>query len=148
MSSPGSERRREHGQARWKIGDVAARAGVATRLVRYYEQQGLVDVRRSGNGYRQYTDADVARVARIAGLVQAGLPTRLVKVLLDAEDAATRNEATCPREVAEQLAAELAGLEARIECLARSRDTIRSYLDRACAEIAGPAHASAPPPGP
>lgn len=118
-----------------RIGDVAERAGVATRLIRYYEQQGLLDVPRRPNGYRAYTEADVERVARVAGLVQAGVPTRLVKVLLDAEDAAARHEATCPREVAEQLSQELEGLEARIACLTRSRDTIRRYLDRTCAEI-------------
>jgi hypothetical protein len=60
--------------------------------------------------------------------VQAGIPTRLVKVLLDAEDAAARQEETCPVAIAEQLAAELTGLEGRIACLTKSRDTIRQYL--------------------
>ena len=67
---------------------------------------------------------------RVAGLVQAGLPTRLVKVLLDAEDAASRHEPTCPLAVAEQLAGELAGLDARISCLTKSRNTIREFLTR------------------
>lgn len=72
---------------------------------------------------------------RVAGLVQAGIPTRLVKVLLDADEANARDEPTCPVAVAEQLAAELAGLEARIACLTRSRDTIRSYLARTRHEV-------------
>ena len=113
-----------------KIGDVAQRTRVATRLIRYYEQQGLLTAHRSANGYRAYTEADVARVARVAGLVQAGIPTRLVKVLIDAEDANARDEPTCPAAVAEQLAVELEGLEARIACLTKSRDTIRTYLTR------------------
>src|SRR5688572_10513946 len=97
-----------------KIGEVATRTNVAPRLIRYYEQQGLLTTPRADNGYRSYTEDHVARVGQVAGLVQAGLPTRLVKVLLDAEDAAARNEETCPRAVAEQLAGELVGLEARI----------------------------------
>lgn len=113
-----------------KIGDVAERTQVAPRLIRYYEQQGLLSAGRSANGYRSYTEDDVARVERVAGLVQAGLPTRLVKVLMEAEDAAERNEPTCPVAVAEQLAEELQGLEARIACMTRSRDTIRNYLVR------------------
>lgn len=137
-----------HDASALKIGDVAERAGVATRLIRYYEQQGLLQVDRGANGYRVYTEADVERVTRVAQLVQAGLPTRLVRVLIDAEDAAARNEETCPREVAEQLAAELDGLESRIECLTRSRDTIRAYLDRTCGEIRRREHASAAPAGP
>lgn len=69
-------------------------------------------------------------MTRIASLVRAGIPTRLVKVLLDTEDAAARGEPTCPLDVAEQLAAELGPIEDRIACLTRSRDTIRSYLTR------------------
>lgn len=118
-----------------KIGDVASRTQVAPRLIRYYEQQGLLTASRSANGYRSYTEADVARVSRVAGLVQAGIPTRLVRVLLDAEDADARDEPSCPMAVAEQLAAELEGLESRIACLTRSRDTIRSYLTRTEHEV-------------
>ena len=118
-----------------KIGDVAERTQVATRLIRYYEQQGLLTAERSPNGYRSYTEADIARVRRVAGLVQASVPTRLVKVLLDAEDANARDEPTCPVAVAEQLTVELAGLEERIACLSRSRDTIRSYLVRTQHEV-------------
>lgn len=113
-----------------KIGDVASRTDVPPRLVRYYEHQGLLRAPRAENGYRSYTEEHVERVRRIAGLVRAGLPTRLVKVLLDAEDAATRGEETCPVAVAEQLAGELAALETRIACLTRSRDTIRDFLVR------------------
>ena len=113
-----------------KIGEVARRTKVAPRLIRYYEQQGLLTAPRSANGYRSYTDDHVARVTRIAGLVQSGIPTRLVRVLLDAEEAAARNEETCPVAVAEQLTEELVGIEARIACLSRSRNTIRGYLAR------------------
>lgn len=113
-----------------KIGEVAQRTGVATRLIRYYEQQELLTPTRAANGYRSYTEEHVERVVRIAGLVQAGIPTRLVKVLLDTEDACARREATCSTEVAEQLARELTALDQRIECLSRSRDTVRTFLDR------------------
>lgn len=118
-----------------KISEVAARTGVATRLIRYYEQQGLLSPTRESNGYRRYGEADVERVTRVAGLVQAGIPTRLVKVLMEAEDASARNEPTCPLEVAQQLAQELEAIEQRIACLSRSRDTIRAYLIRTRREV-------------
>jgi DNA-binding transcriptional MerR regulator len=118
-----------------KIGEVAERTGVAPRLIRYYEEQGLLTADRADNGYRTYADHHVDRVARVAGLVQAGVPTRLVKVLLDAEEAAAREEPTCPVEIAEQLATELGLLEDRIACLTRSRDTLRDYLERTQVEV-------------
>jgi DNA-binding transcriptional MerR regulator len=120
-----------------KIGELSKRANVAPRVIRYYEQQGLLEVGRADNGYRDYTDTDAERLERVAGLVRAGIPTRLVKVLVDAEDAAARDEETCPREVADLLSAELDGLDERIACLTRSRDTIRTYLSRTRIEIVG-----------
>jgi len=122
-----------------RIGELASRTGVPARLIRYYEQQDLLTADREANGYRTYGEAHVERVARIAGLVQAGIPTRLVKVLMDAEDACAREEPTCPAEVAELLAAELDGLEKRIACLSRSRDTIHRFLDRTRAQVAATA---------
>ena len=121
-----------------KIGELAERTGVATRLIRYYEQQELLRVERSDNGYRQYSEADLERVERVAGLVRAGIPTRLVKVLLDVEDLAERNDVACTRTVATMLVDELDGLEDRIACLTRSRDTIREYVARTHSELLEP----------
>ena len=111
-----------------RIGELAERTGVATRLIRYYEQQGLLSADRLPNGYRTYSESHVERIERVAGLVQAGVPTRLVKVLLEAEAACALEQPTCSVEVAGLLAEELVGLEKRIECLSRSRDTIRRFV--------------------
>jgi DNA-binding transcriptional MerR regulator len=113
-----------------KIGELARRAGVSPRLVRYYEQQELLSPDREANGYRSYGEEHVERVIRIAGLVQSGLPTRLVKELLDLDDARAEQRPSCPRTVADMLATELDAIEHRIACLSRSRDTIRDYLSR------------------
>lgn len=118
-----------------KIGEVAARTGIAPRMIRYYEQQGLLSAAREANGYRQYNQCHVDRVKRIADLVQSGIGTRLVGMLLDAEDARARNETGCPIEVAEQLAEELDALEQRISCLSRSRDAVREFLERTRREV-------------
>jgi DNA-binding transcriptional MerR regulator len=112
-----------------KIGELASRTGVAPRLLRYYEQQGLIEAARSENGYRNYSEDDVTRVERVALLVRSGMPTRLVRAVLDLEGVrAPELAAACSRDVATQLAAELHELDARISCLARSRETIRRFL--------------------
>lgn len=121
-----------------RIGELAERTGVATRLIRYYEQQGLLSADRLPNGYRTYSEAHVERIERVAGLVQAGVPTRLVKVLLEAEAACDLERPTCSAEVATLLADELVGLEKRIACLSRSRDTIRQFL----AQVGSPGSAA------
>lgn len=114
-----------------RIGELAARAGVSARVLRYYEQQGLLAPARAGNTYRDYDEADVARAERVALMVRTGMPTRLIKAVLDLEDTLARDpDASCPREVADLLAAELRELESRIACLERSRSTIADYLAR------------------
>lgn len=112
-----------------KIGELARRTDVAPRLLRYYEQQGLIAAQRADNGYRVYTEDDVERVERIAGLVRAGVPTKLVRAILELEEIrGTERATTCSRDVAEQLASELRDIEGRITCLSQSRDTIRAFL--------------------
>ncbi len=114
-----------------KIGELSRRTGVSTRLLRYYEEQGLIAPARTTNTYRTYDDADVARVVQVVGLVRAGVPTRLTKVLLDLEETQADDlAAACPRQVAEMLAEELTGLDERIACLTRSRQTLNDYLQR------------------
>ncbi|MBG0814530.1 MerR family transcriptional regulator [Planomonospora sp. ID82291] len=55
-----------------RIGEFARRAGVSTRSLRYYEQQGLITARRSANGYREYDEGDLRLVAEIRALLTVG----------------------------------------------------------------------------
>lgn len=113
-----------------KIGELSARTGIPTRMLRYYEQQDLLSSERSANGYRSYNDADVDRASRVKGLIQSGLSTRMARIVLDLEEQCDRAlPLECSRPLAEELADELAALESRIGCLTRSRDTVARYLE-------------------
>jgi MerR family transcriptional regulator, repressor of the yfmOP operon len=56
--------------ATYRIGEVADRAGVTTRTIRYYEQLGLLgpEPERSKGAHRLYGDADVARLVELVRL--------------------------------------------------------------------------------
>jgi DNA-binding transcriptional MerR regulator len=55
--------------ASYRIGEVAARTGVSTRTLRYYEELGLIDLPGKAPGSsRRYTDDDVARIERVLEL--------------------------------------------------------------------------------
>ncbi|MEU7632417.1 MerR family transcriptional regulator [Nocardia sp. NPDC049220] len=61
-----------------RIGKLAERTGVSRRLLRYYEEQGLITPSRALNGYREYGESHVQVVQQITGLLDAGLPTRII----------------------------------------------------------------------
>ncbi|MEU2880661.1 MerR family transcriptional regulator [Streptomyces sp. NPDC007070] len=58
-----------------RIGEMVRRTGVSERLLRYYEEQGLLSPARLPSGYRVYGEADVDTVRRVRILLAAGLPT-------------------------------------------------------------------------
>jgi MerR family redox-sensitive transcriptional activator SoxR len=55
------------------IGELAARSGVATSALRYYEQVGLLRAARSGGNHRRYDRAELRRVAFIRIAQRVGL---------------------------------------------------------------------------
>ena len=44
------------------IGDVAARTGLPTKTIRYYEDIGLITPLRGENGYRRFREADMHKL--------------------------------------------------------------------------------------
>lgn len=84
-------------ERRYRIGEVAERAGVTTRTIRYYEQLGLLGKagERPKGAHRLYTDADVTRLQELIRLRDLlGLTLDELVELAEAEEAraALRNQ--------------------------------------------------------
>ncbi|MBW6433384.1 MerR family transcriptional regulator [Actinoplanes hulinensis] len=128
-----------------RIGDLAARAGVSVRSLRYYEEQGLLVSTRSPGGQRQYTDKEVGRVRFIQRLYAAGLASRTIAELLPCVDSPTAQNADAAWT---QLHQERDRITQHIEELAQARDALdeliainrehRSRLAARSAEAFGP----------
>ncbi|MFI6123336.1 MerR family transcriptional regulator [Streptomyces sp. NPDC051064] len=69
-----------------RIGELSKATEVPTRMLRYYEEQGLITPRRLDNGYREYDDYLIDRVRQIRGLLDAGIPTRIIGLMLPCLD--------------------------------------------------------------
>lgn len=112
-----------------RIGELAERTGTSRRLLRYYEEQRLIAPGRSGNGYRAYEETHVGRVLQIKGLLDAGLPTRIIRQILPclAEPQSIHFDDLTP-EMTGVLEQEHDQLSRRIDCLTRNRDAIADYL--------------------
>lgn len=103
-----------------RIGVLAARAGVSTRALRYYEEQGLLSPERTDSGQRVYPASDVDRVRLIQNLYTTGLSSRGIAVLLPLVDA---------RQTSAEAVTMLKTERARIDRQIRDLTTARTRLD-------------------
>jgi DNA-binding transcriptional MerR regulator len=113
------------------IGELAERAGVSTRALRYYEQQGLLSARRTANGYRQYDESDLRLVSEIRSLLAAGFTLEDARPFVDCLRAGHDAGDACPESVI-VLRRKLAEIDADIHTLIRRRAEVADQLTRAC----------------
>ncbi|MEC3980934.1 MerR family transcriptional regulator [Amycolatopsis sp. H20-H5] len=113
-----------------RIGELSERTATSRRLLRYYEEQGLINSARSPNGYRAYDAKLVDRVLQIRGLLDAGLPTRIIRRILPCLDKPrVIHFPDATPEMLATLEAERDRMTERIACLIRNRDAVAAYLD-------------------
>ena len=111
-----------------RIGELARRAGVAPRLLRYYEEQGLLSPQRTAAGYREYAEADLDVVQHVRTLLAAGLSTATIADLLPCMGAdGPRLVASCP-ELLDDLHRERDRLTTMIDELAAARDGLDAVI--------------------
>lgn len=121
---------------RMRIGELARQAGVSTRALRYYEEQGLLASERTPTGQRTYPESAVERVRLIQQLFTAGLPSRTIVRLMPCIEAGSGSP-----EVFELLAAERRRITTAMADLAAARDALDRMID--IAHHPTPAHCPA-----
>lgn len=119
-----------------RIGELAGKAGVSTRALRYYEEQGLLQPQRTTSGQRVYPESAVDRVGIIQQLYTAGLASRLIGVLLPAIDA---------RRVGPELLQRLLDERSRIEAKVAELQDAGRRLDTLIDLATHPSNEACPP---
>jgi DNA-binding transcriptional MerR regulator len=113
-----------------RIGELAERTRIPARMLRYYEEQGLITPRRLDNGYRDYDEYLVDRVLKIRGLLDAGIPTRIIGDMLPCLNRSQDIVVADPDpELRELLERERDRMTEKIEFLTHNRDAISRYID-------------------
>lgn len=112
-----------------QIGDLSKRTGISVRMLRYYEQEGLLAPARRASGYRDYDDGDELVARRIRLLGEAGLTLDTIRVLLPCVRSDRPDFVPCA-EVRAALRGALTGLDEKIACLDASRAILAGYLER------------------
>lgn len=106
-----------------RIGELAARAGVSVRALRYYEEQRLLHPARSASGQRHYPESAVDRVHLIQQLYAAGLSSRTIVQLMPCVDTGEATPA-----MLELLLAERDRIERQMGELAEARDRLDTVI--------------------
>jgi DNA-binding transcriptional MerR regulator len=112
------------------IGELARRTSVSPRLLRYYEQQGLLTSTRLPNGYRDYADDAPLIVGQIRALLDAGLPTEVIREVLPCAEGKPPRFGPCPS-LSVLLGEVLQNIESRMDKLAHHRAALTRYLEAA-----------------
>lgn len=114
------------------IGEVAARSGIATSALRFYESEGLLHATRTGGGRRRYERDILRRVAFIRIAQRVGLTLEEVRAALStlpdertptAKDWARLSRAWRPR------------LDEEIAMLTSLRDELSSCIGCGCLSL-------------
>jgi MerR family redox-sensitive transcriptional activator SoxR len=114
------------------IGELARRSGVAASALRFYEQQGLMSSRRSAGGRREYTRADLRRVAFIRAAQAVGLSLDEIRAALATlPDSRTLTQADWQRLSRSWQPV----LDERIAAMTRLRDQLASCIGCGCLSL-------------
>jgi MerR family copper efflux transcriptional regulator len=112
------------------IGDLATRAGLSAKAIRFYEQAGLLpQPPRTPGGYRDYPPGVVDRLAFIRHAQSAGFTLADIRGVLTIRDS---GQAPC-QHVSVLIDEHLARVERRIAELTRARDALKDLQRRAAA---------------
>ena len=111
------------------IGQAARASGVSAKMIRYYEQSGLIPpAGRTGAGYRDYSSKDVHELRFIRRARSLGFSMPEITQLLSL----WRDRGRPSREVKAIADRHLADLDARIAEMQAMADTLR-HLSHCCA---------------
>lgn len=112
-----------------RIGELAQLSNTPTRSLRYYEEQGLIIPTRLENGYRDYEPYMIDRAIQIRGLIDSGIPTKIIALILPCLG---NPRGIVPEDIQPELIAILRNerdrMTQRIDFLQRNRDSIDTYI--------------------
>ncbi len=109
------------------IRDAAARADMPPKTIRYYESIGLISLARDENGYRQFTDNDIHKLAFLGRARTLGFTIEDCRVLLSLYEDQSRASA----DVKNIALRHLDQINGKIVALQAMRDTL-SHLVAEC----------------
>lgn len=111
-----------------RIGELARRAGVSIKAVRYYERLGLVEPVREPNGYRSFDDDHLRTVVEIRELSEVGVSPLRAAPFVECLDTGHEHGDECVSSLAVYRDT-ITELDRMIDALSARRDALQRRLD-------------------
>jgi Cu(I)-responsive transcriptional regulator len=106
------------------IAEVASRAGLPPKTIRYYEEIGLIRPRRQANGYRAFAEADLHKLAFLGRARSLGFSIDECRTLMALYEDRSRASA----DVKAVAQAHLSAIDAKIAELQAMRGTLATLV--------------------
>jgi MerR family copper efflux transcriptional regulator len=106
------------------IGDAASRSGLPAKTIRYYEEIGLIDPARAGNGYRDYSLEDIHRLAFLKRARDLGFSIEDCRQLM----ALYHDRSRASHDVRAIAEAHVAAIEEKLRALQSMRATLQTLI--------------------
>lgn len=111
------------------IGDVARKTGISAYTLRFYEQAGLMSVRRNPAGHRRYSEQDLRWIVILTKMRETGMPLKDIRRYAELVAEGPGNEAdrlslleahqASVREQFEELRGHLAAIDRKVDIYRR-----------------------------
>ncbi|HCU65299.1 MAG TPA: Cu(I)-responsive transcriptional regulator [Rheinheimera sp.] len=112
------------------IGQAAAQSGVSAKMIRHYEELGLVKTTRTAAGYRLYNPQQLQQLAFIRKARDLGFSSHRIKELM----LLWQNPARPSREVKQLASQHLAEIAIKISQLQQMQQILQQLSDACCGD--------------
>lgn len=109
-----------------RIGELASQMGLNPKTIRYYEELGILNPVRGGNGYRFFPVEDAAQLRFVLRAKKFGLTLTEIKGLLDY--ARSNRCGTVKSSLRKLVRERIAEIDARMQELADLRKDLQSFI--------------------
>lgn len=114
------------------IGQAAAQSGVSAKMIRHYEELGLLKTSRTASGYRLYNPQQLQQLAFIRKARDLGFSGGRIKELM----LLWQNPSRPSREVKQLASQHLAEIAAKISQLQQMQQILQQLSDACCGDEA------------
>lgn len=107
------------------IGDVAAKAKLPAKTIRYYEDIGLINPGRDQNGYRSFSPGDLHKLAFLGRARSLGFSIEDCRTLM----ALYEDQSRASSDVKRLAQSHLEQIDMKLQELSQMRDTLAHLVD-------------------